>query len=268
MELTVRFVSNEGHMPQGEGSHTPVSDNAQDKDLSLKGSTMIRSIRVPAWTTLFCIMAVTACSTGPATPAPAPQLALPDTTTITQTGDLRIGTLDIVTVRVFGVDDLNGSYQVDQQGNVKIPLIGTMMAKGFTALEFAEKLEAELGRAYLQDPDVTISVKEGLSPRVTIEGSVNSPGVYDVNGTISLLQVVAMGGGLSDDANPERVIVFRQIEGQRHAAGYNLKMIRANEAEDPAIYGNDIIVVDGSRARQTYGEVLRSIPLLSLFLIF
>ena len=226
----------------------------------------------PIWriclTSMLATVLLGGCGTTPPAPDMAPQLALPDTTTITQTGDLRISTLDVLTVRVFGVEELDGSYQVDHQGNVKIPLIGTQNAKGYTALEFSEKLEEELGRAYLQDPDVTVSIKEGLSPRVTIEGSVNSPGVYDISGSISLLQVVALGGGLSEDANPERVIVFRQIEGERHAAGFNLKKIRANEAEDPTIYGNDIIVVDGSRARQTYGEVLRSIPLLSLFLIF
>lgn len=112
------------------------------------------------------------CGTTPPAPDMAPQLALPDTTTITQTGDLRISTLDVLTVRVFGVEELDGSYQVDHQGNVKIPLIGTQNAKGYTALEFSEKLEEELGRAYLQDPDVTVSIKEGLSPRVTDRKSV------------------------------------------------------------------------------------------------
>lgn len=195
-------------------------------------------------------------------------LALPDSTTVTQSGDLRIGPLDLINVRVFGVDELGGDYQVDHQGEVKLPLVGTLNAKGYTSLEFAEVLEQELGATYLQNPDVTVTIEESLGRQVTIEGSVRDPGVYDVDGTITLLQAVALGGGTSDDANPSRVIVFRQVEGERMAAGFNLTDIRRGDAEDPAIYGNDIVVVDGSQARQTYGDLLRSVPLLALFVLY
>ena len=195
-------------------------------------------------------------------------LALPDTTTVTQSGDLRIGPMDLINVRVFGVDELGGDYQVDHQGEIKLPLVGTLNAKGYTSLEFAEVLESALGETYLQNPDVTVTIEESLGRQITIEGSVRDPGVYDVDGTISLLQAVALGGGTSDDANPEKVIVFRQVEGERMAAGFNLTKIRRGEAEDPRIYGNDIVVVDGSQARQTYGDLLRSVPLLALFVLY
>ena len=86
--------------------------------------------------------------------------------------------------------------------------------------------------------------------------------------TRTLLQAIALSGGPSDNANTRRVVVFRQIEGKRHAAGFDLKEIRQGNAEDPIVYANDIIVVDGSEARRTYGEFLRSVPLLALFFIY
>ncbi|MEL7547231.1 MAG: polysaccharide biosynthesis/export family protein [Pseudomonadota bacterium] len=195
-------------------------------------------------------------------------LSLPDTTTVTHSGDLRIGSLDLINIRVFGVEELGGDFQVDHEGAVKLPLVGTVNAKGYTSLEFAQLLERRLGETYLQNPDVTVTIEESLGRQVTIEGSVREPGVYDVDGTITLLQAVALGGGTSDDANPGRVIVFRQVQGERLAAGFNLTDIRRGEAEDPPIYGNDIVVVDGSQARQTYGELLRSVPLLALFILY
>lgn len=227
-------------------------------------------IRLSAFLTSLAILLIAGCSNvgqGNSSISSEP-LALPDTTTVTQSGDLRIGALDLISIRVFGVEELGGEFQVDHEGAVKLPLVGTINAKGYTSLEFAEILEDRFGEAYLQDPDVTVSIEESLGRQVTIEGSVQKPGVYDVDGTITLLQAVALGGGTSDDANPGRVIVFRQVQGERMAAGFNLTQIRRGEAEDPQIYGNDIVVVDGSQARQTYGDLLRSVPLLALFVLY
>ena len=209
----------------------------------------------------------TACAGG-ANPAIASQdLPIPDATSIVQSSEMRIGPMDMVEVKVFGVDELNGSYQVDHLGRIKMPLIGEVIAKDYTALQLASILEQRLEDNYLQDADVTVSVQDSDRERVTVEGSVSKPGMYPVEGRIGLLQAVALAGGPSQSANPRKVVIFRQVEGQRMAAGYDLTAIRKGEADDPAVFGNDIIVVDGSEARQTYGEFLKSIPLLSLFLI-
>ena len=175
--------------------------------------------------------------------------------------------MDMLRVKVFGVSELDGNYQVDHLGRMKMPLIGEVEAKGYTALQLAGILERRLEENYLQDADVTIMVEESLGEQVTVEGSVNKPGMFPVKGQIRLLQAVAIAGGPSDQANPRKVVIFRQIEGKRMAAGYDLKAIRNGEAEDPVVFGNDIIVVDGSEARRTYGDVLRSIPLLGFFLL-
>jgi len=195
-------------------------------------------------------------------------LSVPDTTLPIQSGDVRIGPMDLLEISVFGAPDLDDSYQVDFEGKLKLPLIGTIPAAGFTASELATHLERRLGETYLQAPDVTVRVSEASKRFMTVDGSVENPGMYPVEGQLTLLQAIALSGGPSDNANTRRVVVFRQIEGKRHAAGFDLKEIRQGNAEDPIVYANDIIVVDGSEARRTYGEFLRSVPLLALFFIY
>lgn len=196
------------------------------------------------------------------------QLSIPDSTTAVSRGDLRIGAMDLVQVEVFDVDSLNGTYQVDFSGKMKLPLVGEVAAVGKTPSELSYELEQLYGQQYLQDPNVNVSIVESVGRRITLDGAVKSPGLYPITGSISLLQAVALGGGPSSDANPRKVVVFRQIDGERHAAAFNLNSIRDGGTEDPEIYGNDIIVVDGSDINAAYQTTIRSIPLVALFLAF
>jgi polysaccharide export outer membrane protein len=88
--------------------------------------------------------------------------------------------------------------------------------------------------------------------------------MFTVKGPTTLLQAVAMARGTTEDANPSRVIVFRTIGGEKVAGAFDLKAIRRAQAADPAIYGNDIVIVDGSRARQMYRDLMSTIPLLGI----
>ncbi|MEL6756013.1 MAG: polysaccharide biosynthesis/export family protein [Pseudomonadota bacterium] len=193
-------------------------------------------------------------------------LPIPDSTTSVTIGDLRIGPMDLVQMEVFGVGDLDGTYQVDFDGEINVPLIGNVSAVGYTPGELAAVLEERYGEQFLQDPEVNVSIVESVGRRITLDGAVSNPGLYDIRGSVSLLQAVALGGGPSSNANPRKVVVFRQIEGQRHAAAFDLVSIRKGDADDPEIFGNDIIVVDGSGISEGYQNTLRSIPLIALFL--
>jgi polysaccharide export outer membrane protein len=196
------------------------------------------------------------------------ELPIPDSTISISPADLRIGPMDRIQVEVFGVPDLDGVYQVDFTGDIKMPLIGTVPTVGKTAGELAFELQERYAESYLQDPDVNVTIVESVGRRVTVDGSVARPGLYDVQGNLTLLQAVTLAGGPSDGANPRKVVIFRQISGERHAAAFNLLDIRNGLKEDPRVYGNDVIVMDGSEARESYGELLRSLPVLAFFLAF
>ena len=177
----------------------------------------------------------------------------------------RIGPLDKLTVSVFQVPDLSGEFTVDGSGQMLFPLLGNLQAAGKTPPELAQDIAARLRDGYLQAPNVQVGIKEAIEQTITIEGAVREPGVVPIKGTTSLLQAIALGRGTSEDANPARVVVFRNIGGQRMAAAFDLRAIRRAESPDPVIYGNDIVVVQGNANRALFRDIVSTIPILGIF---
>jgi len=179
--------------------------------------------------------------------------------------DYRLGPTDVVGVTVFRAPEVTGDYRVDESGHIQMPLIGPTRVQGMTTTELAASLRQSLGSRYYVDPDVTVTLREAGSQRITVDGSVNRPGVYPVPGPTTLMQAVAMASGATQDANLRRVVVFRQIDGQRMVAAFDLRAIRNAEMDDPAVYASDIIVVDGSQTRQMLRDIISTVPILALF---
>ncbi|WP_177198462.1 polysaccharide biosynthesis/export family protein [Novosphingobium sp. CF614] len=177
----------------------------------------------------------------------------------------RLGPGDVVNVTVFNVDSLSGDRQVDAAGNLTMPLIGAVPAVGKSTQEFGADLAARLGARYLQQPQVTVSLKSAVARTVTVDGSVGTPGLYPVPDKTTLLKTIAMARGTSQGANPKKVVVFRQINGQRNAAAFDLTTIRDGKDPDPIIYPNDIVVVDGRDISPAWVTLLQSVPLIALF---
>lgn len=175
-----------------------------------------------------------------------------------------IGALDTINVNVFQVESLSGEFKVDAAGKIDYPLLGSVQAQGRTTQELGQQLAASLSQKYLQSPNVQVAIKDRAEQTITVDGSVRNPGQFIVKGPTTLLQAVAMAKGTSEDANPSHIIVFRTIRGERMAGAFDLKAIRRAESEDPIIYGNDIVIVDGSRARQVYRDLMTTLPLLSI----
>jgi polysaccharide export outer membrane protein len=180
------------------------------------------------------------------------------------TTDQRIGPLDKLRISVFNVEAMSGEYQVDASGNFSYSLLGTVSAAGKTPDELARILASRLNEKLYRDPKVQVAISAPAEQSVTIDGSVKTPGTFPVKGTTTLLRAVALGGGLSEDANPSRVIVFRTVKGQKMAGAFDVQAIRRAQEPDPVIYGNDIVIVDGSRGRRLFREILSSVPLLGI----
>lgn len=171
--------------------------------------------------------------------------------------DYRIGPLDQLEVSVFQVPDLSRTVRVNSAGEISLPMIGAVLAGGKTVGELERTIADKLRESFLQDPQVSVFIQEFASQRVTVEGSVGSPGIKPLTGRTTLLQLIAMSGGLTRMADPSKIIIYRTIDGQRMAALFNLVDIRSGYVEDPLIFGDDIVIVDDSRAR-TMAETLRN----------
>lgn len=178
--------------------------------------------------------------------------------------DYRIAPLDTLAITVYQEEDLTKEVQVDLRGSIGMPMVGSMRAVDLTTAQLEEQLETQY-RRFIKNPDVSVAIKSSTRSNVTVDGSVQSPGVFPVTGPTTLIQAIAMAKGTTEAANPRRVAVFRQTGGKQLAAAFDLTSIRRGEAKDPVIYAGDIIVVDGSNIKAAQKSILQTIPLLAIF---
>jgi polysaccharide export outer membrane protein len=171
----------------------------------------------------------------------------------------KIGPQDVLEISVFQAPDLSATIEVDESGEIDMPLIGAVPAAGQTPGELQRTLSAKLGAKYLQNPQVTVRVKEYNSNRVTVSGAVKSPGVFPYKGQ-TLLQLVAMSGGFASDSN-SMVLVLRQSNGKRAAAKFNVADIEGGRTEDPTLQAGDVIVADTSTMKRGLNNILKVLPL-------
>jgi polysaccharide export outer membrane protein len=188
----------------------------------------------------------------------------PSTAAVDQ--NYKIAPMDTLTIRVFGMPDLTGDYQVDLLGNLSMPLIGDVAATDKTPSQLDQLLTARYGEKYLENPDISVGVKASTGRIVTVDGAVRKGGAFPVAGPLSLMQAVALAGGADPDtANMHRVAIFRTINGQRQAAAFDLISIQRGEMKDPSVYSGDIIIVDGSGIKAAQKKIFQAFPLLTIF---
>lgn len=178
-----------------------------------------------------------------------------------------IGPLDTIQIDVFNVPDLSREVQVDAGGQIAMPLIGTIDARGRTAQELAQTIEGALRGRYVRNPEVTVNIKSSVSQVVTMEGQLVEPGLYPVTNQMTLLRAIASAKGLSEFAKQDDVVILRTVNGRKMAGLYNIEAIRRGAYDDPAIYANDVVVVGDSPARRRFRDLVSIAPLLAAPLI-
>jgi polysaccharide biosynthesis/export protein len=176
----------------------------------------------------------------------------------------KIGPLDVLEISVFKVPDLSKTVQVADQGTINLPLVGEIPAAGRTARDVEQELTEKLGKKYLQNPQVTVFVKEYNSQRVTVEGAVEKPGVFPIQGRMTLIQALALAQGL--DANSDSsVIIFRDVASKRTAARFDVAAIRGGNADDPLLQAGDLVVAGNSATKEAFNNLIKALPIASLF---
>lgn len=181
----------------------------------------------------------------------------------------RIGPRDVLSISVFRVESLQQEeVQVDLAGQINFPLIGTVDAAAHTPNELAAEIAARLQEKYLQDPQVTVLVREAVSQRFTVEGAVKKPGIFPLVGKTTLLQAIATAEGLDDIGDSRSVVVFRTVNQRRMAAAVDLSEVRTGKLGDPDIHPGDVIVVAASKSRRAIKDIVGISPLTSFRLLF
>lgn len=116
--------------------------------------------------------------------------------------DYKIGPDDLIEISVFEEEKLNKTVRVSSQGNISLPLIGVLRVKGLSASELEKEVRDLLAEKYFNDPHVSVFIKEYRNQRISMMGAVLKPGVYDVTGQKTVLDLLSLSGGLRDDAGP------------------------------------------------------------------
>lgn len=112
-----------------------------------------------------------------------------------------LGPGDMLDIVVLGVPELNRKARIDGNGVIGLPLIGEVEVGGLTVDDASELIAKRYEKSYLKDPQVSVLIEEYRSQQITVLGAVNNPEVYAVQREMSLLGVLAMAGGVRDDAS-------------------------------------------------------------------
>ncbi|QFR35099.1 polysaccharide export protein [Ancylobacter sp. TS-1] len=178
----------------------------------------------------------------------------------------RVGALDVLTINVFKVDDLNKTVQVSESGKFSFPLIGEVQASGKTVSEIEKTIGSQLETNYLRNPQVTVLVKEYNSHRITVEGAVKKPGVFPMQGPMSMLQAIASSGGVNEDSDGT-LLLFRKVDGRTGVVRYSMNDLRQQKTEDPDLQPGDIVMVPSSDLKVGMRYLLQTAPLARSFLL-
>jgi polysaccharide export outer membrane protein len=203
-------------------------------------------------------------ATGSAAAYASPEARIPGTT-LSPNADYKISPLDVLDISVFQVPDLSKTVQVSSSGQVTLALIGPVTAAGRSTTELEQDIAAKLAANYLQSPQVSVFVKEFTSQRITVDGAVLKPGIYPTTGRTTLIQAIALAGGLDRVADPNGIVVFREVAGKRTAAVFDMGLIRKGKKEDPVLQGGDVVVVDVSGVKAALRNVRESVGVIGLF---
>lgn len=205
--------------------------------------------------------AIPAASASMAAPADGPLKEIVD--------DYRIGPSDLLEVSVFQVPELSRTVRVNSRGGLTLPLVGEIQAGGLTGQQLEAHIARKLQEKYLQDPQVSVFIKEFVSQRVTVSGEVVKAGVFPISGRTTLMQAIAMAGGLGKFGDENDVKVFRdRRDGTREVLEYDLEAILQGQAEDPVVTTSDVIVVGKANGRAAFKGFTESVRDISVFGLF
>lgn len=205
------------------------------------------------------VLLVLALVVGPVTPTlgQAPTAAVQE---------YRVGPKDVLKVTIWGHDDLSRLVVISGDGAFPFPLIGDVSVAGLNTSEIEARLRALLGKDYLVDPQVSVSVQEYRSQRVFVLGEVEKPGTYALTGQTTLLDALSQAGGPAKTAG-RRVVVVRlpRSEGPMAPGAAGSVTLRANlkslldgaAGENIALQNGDTIYVPKVTSFFVLGEVQR-----------
>lgn len=129
-------------------------------------------------------------------------------------GDYRIGSEDLIDIKVFDIPQFDHTVRVSEDGTISLPLIGTLQARDLTKKQLEEKI-AELLSKFVHNPQINIFIKEAESKKISVSGAVKMPGIYEMLSRQRLLDMISKAGGFTDEVGKELYVYRNDEAGNR-----------------------------------------------------
>jgi polysaccharide export outer membrane protein len=174
--------------------------------------------------------------------------------TISFAKEYRIGPKDLLEITVFELPELNQTVRVSEDGTITLPLLGSVKVDGLTKDELEQKISSLLEEKYLKNPRVSVFIKEYQSKLVAVIGAVEKPGMYELVGRLTLLQMISKAGGFKENAASELFVLREGDGGDTMSIAINLDdlMINGNPKLNIPLQPNDVINVPVDRLITIY----------------
>jgi polysaccharide export outer membrane protein len=186
-------------------------------------------------------------STNVAPPAPAADKRTPSTTLAPPVPfEYRLSAGDKLRIEVYRDPQLSQSVQVRPDGKITLPLIGDIEASGKTPVELRDALQTSL-KEYVNNPVVTVIVVEATSAQAHVMGEVNHQGPVTLQGNMTVVQALALAGGLTDWANASNIRILRNGPTGLQTITFNYNKFTEGGEAPIAIKPGDTIVVAAKR---------------------
>ncbi len=192
-------------------------------------------------------------STPPAVPgpqataaaAPATDAAVVPVNGTIDPSDYRIGPEDVLQVSIWKNEAMSRTVPVRPDGKITLPLLNDVEAAGMTPMEFRDLLIKKLTE-YMPAPEVSVIVLDPKSFKVSVMGEVPRPGRFELRSRTTVLDMLALAGGLSQFASRAKIVVLRPdgAKGQKRIPfNYNKAVSAGGEQENFYLQSGDIVVV-------------------------
>lgn len=165
----------------------------------------------------------------------------------------RVGPADMLAIQVYEEEDLSGEFVVEEDGSVDVPLLGKVAVTGMTPGQIDDTLTAQLAARFLVDPQVSVRVSEYSSRPVQILGAVKKPGTYYLKGNTSLLDVLTLAEGITDESAFELRIQHKAPVGSTDVV--KLEPLVASGEGNLALQPGDVIFVPRGPLVYVSGQV-------------
>jgi polysaccharide export outer membrane protein len=175
---------------------------------------------------------------------------------------------DLISVTVFREPDLSlPTVRVGVEGNVSVPMLGSIPAAGMTAKQFEQDVTRRLAALGLKNPMVSVNIAEYASHQVTVEGAVERPGVYNFQPGARLSSAVALASGPKRTAKLEQVAVFRESPEGIMIAKFDYSAVRQGTMLDPVLQPGDRVVMGTDGLSVFWEDLLKALPAFGVFAV-